>query len=134
MKGMLADLYNDIGKPERGLDILNEALRPNVNREEQCWEAELLRLQGKLLLQVSMASTEEVEALFQQSLAVARQQEAKSWELRTTVSLARLWHEQSKSQQAYELLKPIYEWFTENIDTKDLQEARALLNEIDEKL
>ena len=130
MKGVLAELYNDIGHPEHGLEILNEILRPNVNREEQLYEAELLRLQGEFMLQISMESAQQAESLFQQSLTVARQQEAKAWELRTAMSLARLWDKQGKSQQAYELLTPVYDWFTEGFTSKDLQEAKLLLSYI----
>jgi predicted ATPase len=64
------------------------------------------------------------------ALAVARQQEAKSWELRATMSLARLWRDQGKVQQARELLAPVYGWFTEGVDTRDLKEAKALLEEL----
>ena len=67
---------------------------------------------------------------FQRALAVARQQQAKSWELRAAMSLARLWRDQGKPQQARELLAPVYGWFTEGFDTLDLKEAKALLEEL----
>ena len=73
---------------------------------------------------------EEAEACFQQALAIARQQQAKSWELRAAMSLARLWLQQGKRAAAYELLAPIYGWFAEGFDTADLQEAKALLEEL----
>ena len=91
------------------------------------WEAELYRLRGALLLQDAGAQPGEAEACFQQALAVARRQQAKSLELRATMSLARLWQRQGKRTTAYELLAPIYGWFTEGFDTADLQEAKALL-------
>ena len=69
----------------------------------------------------------EVEACFLKAIEIARQQEAKSWELRATTSLARLWQQQGKTSEAYQLLVEIYQWFTEGFDTKDLQEAKALL-------
>jgi predicted ATPase len=69
----------------------------------------------------------QAEAYFERALAVARQQQAKSWELRASMSLARLWRSQDKVQQARELLAPVYGWFTEGFDTRDLQEAKALL-------
>jgi predicted ATPase len=70
------------------------------------------------------------EARFQQALAIARRQQAKSWELRAATSLARLWQQHGKRQDAYALLAPVYEWFTEGFDTVDLQEAKALLDEL----
>ena len=68
------------------------------------------------------------EAYFERALAIARQQQAKSWELRAAMSLARLWRDQGKVQQARELLAPVYGWFTEGFDTRDLKEAKALLD------
>jgi predicted ATPase len=76
------------------------------------------------------ADEEEAEAWLQQALGVARRQEAKSLELRAATSLARLWQSQGKRQEAYELLKPVYEWFTEGFDTADLQDAKALLDDL----
>jgi predicted ATPase len=74
--------------------------------------------------------TEKAQAHFDRALAVARQQHAKSWELRAAMSLARLWRDQGKPQQAHELLAPVYGWFTEGFDTLDLKEAKALLEEL----
>jgi predicted ATPase len=70
------------------------------------------------------------EAYFQEALVVARAQQAKSWELRAAMSLARLWRDQGKSQQAHELLAQVYDWFTEGFDTRDLKEAKALLDQL----
>jgi len=72
----------------------------------------------------------QAEANFERALAVAREQHAKSWELRAAISLARLWRDQGKVQQARELLTPVYDWFTEGFDTRDLREAKALLEEL----
>jgi len=94
------------------------------------WEAELHRLRGALLVQHAVAQPGEVEACFQQALAVARRQQAKSLELRAAMSLGRLWQQQGKRDEARELLAPIYGWFTEGFDTADLQEAKALLEEL----
>jgi len=80
-----------------------------------------------LLLQQTLTQQEEAEACFQQALTVARRQQAKSLELRATMSLARLWQQQGKRVAARELLAPVYGWFTEGFDTADLQEAKALL-------
>ena len=101
---------------------------------ERCYEAELHRLQGELLLQQVIADVDQAETCFQQALDIARRQQAKSWELRAAMSLSRLWQQQGKQDEARELLAPIYGWFTEGFDTADLQEARALLDELsDEK-
>jgi predicted ATPase len=88
----------------------------------------LLRQAGEAGLQPS--STEAAETSFQQALAIARRQQAKSWELRAATSLGRLWQQQGKRDEARELLAPIYGWFTEGFDTADLREAKALLEEL----
>jgi predicted ATPase len=98
--------------------------------EERLWEAEIYRLRGILLLRQPGTPQAEVEACFQQALDVSRRQQAKSLELRAAMSLSRLWQHQSKRTEARELLAPIYGWFTEGFDTADLQEARALLEEL----
>jgi predicted ATPase len=89
--------------------------------------AEAYRLQGAFLLHQSPPAVAQAEAHFQQALAIARRQQAKSWELRAAVSLSRLWRQQGKLAEAYNLLAPIYGWFTEGFDTADLQEAKTLL-------
>ena len=94
------------------------------------YEAEIYRLKGELTLQSQAAGQTpkvEEEACFQKALDVARQQQAKSWELRAATSLARLWQQQDKQAEAHKLLSEIYNWFTEGFDTKDLQDAKALL-------
>ena len=93
-------------------------------------EAELSRLTGELLLAQSAEHQAAAATCFQQALAVARHQQAKSWELRAAMSLSRLWQQHGKQAEARELLAPIYGWFTEGFDTTDLQEARALLVEL----
>ena len=97
---------------------------------ERFWEAEMQRLRGE----VSLAGNEssEAEQQFQGALQIARSQEAKSFELRATTSLARLWQKQGKQQDALELLAPIYNWFTEGLDTGDLKEAKSLLKTLGE--
>jgi len=117
------------GQRDEGLRLVTEALE-RTQSGERSWEAELYRLKGELLL--SQASPpEEAEACFQQALDVARRQEAKSLELRTAMSLARLWQRRGKRPEAYALLAPVYGWFTEGFDTADLQEAKALLEELE---
>jgi predicted ATPase len=88
------------------------------------------RIKGELLLQQAVSDVPQAEACFQQALAVARHQQAKSLELRAAMSLSRLWQQQGKRQEACRLLAPIYGWFTEGLDTTDLQEAKALLEEL----
>jgi predicted ATPase len=94
------------------------------------WEAELNRIVGEIALMEPVPSATKAEAYFERALAVARQQQAKSWKLRAAMSLARLWRNQGKLQQARELLAPVYNWFTEGFDTGDLKEAKAFLGEL----
>jgi predicted ATPase/class 3 adenylate cyclase len=123
----LAEAYGKVGQAEKGLSVLAEALAAVHKAGERFYEAELNRLKGELLLVRSAENHGEAEAYFQKALGVARRQQAKSWELRAAMSLARLWQQQGKRTEARELLAPIYGWFTEGFDTADLQEAKALL-------
>ncbi len=91
------------------------------------WEAELRRLEGELR-SAQGASPADVESCFEQALATARGQSAKSFELRAAISLARLWRDQGKHSEARALLAPVYGWYTEGFDTPDLNEAKALLD------
>ena len=125
---MLADVSALLGHSEDGLQALAEARTLVEQQEERWWEAEIFRLRGVLLLQQPGAPQAEAEAWLWRALDVARHQEAKSLELRAAMSLARLWQQQGKRAEAYDLLAPIYGWFTEGFDTADLQEARALLD------
>jgi predicted ATPase len=126
---LLAEMYGKVGQAELGLSVIAEALALMDKTGERHQEAELCRLQGELLLAQAGArqQVQEAEACFQQALAVARHQQTKSWELRAAMGLSRLWQQQGKRAEAYELLAPIYGWFTEGFDTADLQEAKALL-------
>jgi predicted ATPase len=120
--------------------VLAEALAAVEKTRERFYEAEIYRLKGESLLQSSVQSLEskiftphsEAVACFHQALDVARRQHAKSLELRAALSLARLWQQQGKRAEASALLAPIYGWFTEGFDIADLQEARTLLEELDE--
>jgi class 3 adenylate cyclase/predicted ATPase len=129
---LLAEAYGRIGQPAEGLSLLTEALASVDRTGARVWEAELHRLEGELLLTQAGESQQvpEAEACFRQALDVARRQLAKSWELRAAMSLSRLWQQQAKRAEARELLAPIYSWFTEGFDTPDLQEAKALLDEL----
>jgi class 3 adenylate cyclase/tetratricopeptide (TPR) repeat protein len=124
----LAEAYGNSSQAEAGLGVLAEALAVVDTTGERLNEAELYRLQGELLLQQAVPDAPQAEAYFQQALAVARRQQARSWELRAAMSLSRLWQQQGKRTEARELLAPIYGWFTEGFDTADLQDAKVLLN------
>jgi predicted ATPase len=123
--GVLAEAYGSTGQAETGLATLAEALAA-VDKTD-FYEAELYRLKGKLLLSQTVPDASQAQACFQQAFDVARRQGAKSLELRAAMSLARLWQQQGKRAAAYELLAPLYGWFTEGFDTADLHEAKALL-------
>jgi predicted ATPase len=157
--GLLAEAYGKIGRPEEGLKVLGEEMN-TVRRDGEVWyEAEICRLKGELIFQQFLLESNqkrknqkqktkvsrlqfrfstsqtvtEVEAYFHKALGVARQQQAKSLELRAAMSLARLWQKQEKVEEARQLLAKIYGWFTEGFDTKDLQEAKALLEELEDQ-
>jgi predicted ATPase len=145
---LLAEAYGKTGQVEEGLTALAEALAVIDKNGERHYEAELYRLKGELTLQkLSVASSQlsvtnpqsltpnpqaeaEAEACFLKAIEIARQQQAKSLELRATTSLARLWQQQGKQKDAHQMLVEIYGWFTEGFDTADLQEAKALLEEL----
>jgi predicted ATPase len=123
----LAEVTGHAGHVAEGLHLLEEALTAFEASERGDMLAEAYRLQGELLLRQAVSDAAHAEACFQQALAIARRQQAKSWELRAAMSLSRWWQQQGKRVEAYELLAPVYGWFTEGFDTADLQEARALL-------
>ena len=127
---VLAEVCDHLGHPEDGLQALAEAHTLVEQHEERYWEAEVYRLRGVLLLRQPGTPQAEAETWLQRALDVARRQEAKSLELRAAMSLSRLWQQQGKRTEAHALLAPIYGWFTEGFDTADLQEARALLQEL----
>ena len=126
----LAEAYGQAGQVEAGVPLLVDALAVVDKTGVRASAAELHRLRGALLLQQPVPETQAAAACFQQALTVARRQQAKAWELRAATSLARLWQQQGKRAAAYALLAPIYGWFTEGLDTADLQEAKALLEEL----
>jgi predicted ATPase len=126
----LAEACWHAGQVQEGLHRVEEALGLVDTTGERWWEAELHRLKGGLLLALSTAHHVEATTCFQHALDIARRQQAKSLELRAAMSLARLWQQQGKRAEAYELLAPIYGWFTEGFDTADLQEAKGLLEEL----
>jgi predicted ATPase/predicted transcriptional regulator len=124
---LLAEAQGIQWEPEAGLTVLAEALTLVDKTGERWSEPELYRLQGELLLQQASDNQHEAETCFQHAMAIAQNQQAKSWELRASTSLARLWQQQGKRQEAHDLLAPVYHWFSEGWDTADLQDAKALL-------
>jgi predicted ATPase len=126
---LLAEVSIQAGQTAAGLEALAEALAILATNGGYWWEAELHRLRGELLLAQDGTQRQgvEPETHFCQALAMARQQQAKSLELRAALSLSRLWQGQGKWAESYDLLAPLYGWFTEGVDTADLQEAKALL-------
>ena len=124
----LALAYAYLGKFDDAWRCIGETMTAVATTNERWFEAEVNRLAGQIALMSSQPDAVRAEAFFQRALAVARQQGTKSWELRAAMSLARLWRDQGKPQQARELLAPVYGWFTEGFDTRDLKEAKALLD------
>jgi predicted ATPase len=129
---LLAEAYGTQGEPEAGLAALAEALTLADTTGERWYGPELYRLKGELLLQQNSDNQVEAENCFQQAITVAQSQQAKSFELRTATSLARLWQQQGKRDEAKQVLGDVYGWFTEGFDTADLQDAKALLDALSE--
>jgi predicted ATPase len=127
---LLAEAHGMQGEAHAGLTALAEALTLVNTTGERWYEPELYRLKGALLLQQSSDNQTEAEHCFRQAITIAQNQQAKSLELRTTTSVARLWQQQGKRQEAHDLLAPVYGWFTEGFDTADLKDAKALLDEL----
>jgi predicted ATPase len=125
---MLAESYAQSSQAEAGLAVIGEAKTIASRNDEHMWEAELDRIQGELL-RVQGAPTAAIESCLARGIRKAREQSAKSLELRAATSLARLWGEQGRRAEARDLLAPVYGWFTEGFDTADLKEARSLLSE-----
>jgi predicted ATPase len=128
--GMLAEAYGKAGQINAGLTALTEALAAVEKNGECYYEAELYRLKGVLLLEQTIPDACQAEACFQQALAIARRQQARSLELRAALSLSRLWQRQGKRAAAYDVLATVYGWFTEGFDTPDLQNAKTLLEDL----
>jgi class 3 adenylate cyclase/predicted ATPase len=126
----LAMAYAELGQLDDARHCIEDAIE-KVERSKGKWcEAEVHRIAGEIALKSLAPDPEKAEAYFARALAVARQQQAKTMELRAAMSLARLWRDQGKPQQARELLAPVYGWFTEGFDTLDLEEAKALLDQL----
>ncbi len=126
----LARAHAELGQFDDAWRCLGEAMTTMETTKERQWEANIHRIAGEMALQSPQPDAAKAEAYFERALTVARGQQAKSWELRAAMSLARLWRDQGKPQQARDLLAPVYGWFTEGFDTLDLKEAKALLDEL----
>jgi predicted ATPase len=126
---MLAETYRKAAKISEGLAVIEEALTMIREKGFFLEEPEIHRIKGELLLLEGRAS-DEVQVCFQHAIGIAKEQKAKSWELRATMSLCRLWQKQGKGEQAKKLLAEIYGWFTEGFGYPDLQEAKELLESL----
>jgi predicted ATPase len=126
----LADTLRRVGRHDEALGALALGVAQADQKGEHFYDAELQRLRAETLLDMDGNAVEEAEALFGQSLEIARRQEAKSFELRAATSLARVWQRQGKREAARALLAPLYAWFTEGFDTRDLQDAKTLLEDL----
>jgi class 3 adenylate cyclase/predicted ATPase len=126
----LAMAYAELGQFDDARRCIAEAIRVIETAKERVWEAEVNRVAGEIALKSPERDVAKAEAYFLRALAVARKQEAKSWELRAAIGIARLWRDQGKRDGARDLLAPVYGWFTEGFDTLDLKEARGLLDEL----
>jgi predicted ATPase len=126
----LALTYSECGVFDEAARCIGEALMMTETSKERWSEAEINRVAGEIVLKSAAPDAAKAEAYFERALSVARQQQAKSWELRTAMSIARLWRDQDKRDEARDLLASVYGWFTEGFDTLDLREAKALLGEL----
>ncbi|OBH71561.1 hypothetical protein A5682_07680 [Mycobacterium mantenii] len=128
---LFAEALGKVGEFAKALAALDEALQWVHRNDERLYESEAYRIRGELLLeQDAPDSVGAAEECFQRALQVARQQQAKSWELRATTSLSRLWLQEGRREDARELLVPVYDWFTEGFDTPDLKDARVLVDRL----
>jgi predicted ATPase len=126
----LAGAYANLGQFDEARRCLGETIAAVQTTKERLWEAEANRIAGEIALLSPEQDRAAAEGYFERALTVAGDQRAKSWELRTAMSMARLWRDQGKPQQARELLAPVYGWFTEGFDTRDLKDAKALLEQL----
>jgi predicted ATPase len=126
----LAAGHAELGQLDEAWRCIGEAMSTIETTKERWFEAEVSRIAGEIALKSSEPDAAKAEAYFERALAIARQQQAKSWELRSAASMARLWRDQGKRDEARELLAPVYGWFTEGFDTLDLKQAKALLEEL----
>jgi len=126
----LARAYAELGQFDDAWSCICEAMTTLKTTKEKWLEAEAYRMAGEIARLAPEHDAAKAEAYFERALAVARAQQAKSWELRAAMSMARLWRDQGKRDEARDLLAPVYGWFTEGFDTLDLKEAKALLEQL----
>ena len=126
----LASAYAKLGQFDDAWRCISEAMAASEETKETWCDADILRVAAEIVLLSGEPDTAKAEAYFERALAVARKQQTRSFELRAATSLARLWRDHGKRQQARDLLAPVYGWFTEGFDTLDLKEAKALLDEL----
>ena len=126
----LAMAHAELDHFEDAWRCIDDAMSNAATTKSKWCEAEKHRIAGEIALMLSAPDAAKAEAYFERALTVARQQQAKSWELRAAMSMARLWRDQGKRHEARELLAPVYGWFTEGFDTLDLKQAKALLEEL----
>ena len=122
--------HAELGEFDNAGRCISEAITAMATTSETWFEAEVYRVAGETALKSPEPDVAKAKACFERALTVARQQQAKSWELRAAMSMARLWRDQGKRDEARDLLAPVYGWFTEGFDTLDLKEAKALLDEL----
>ena len=126
----LSKAYAELGQFDDAWRCIGEAMAAVETTKERWYEAEIHRIAGEIALKLPQLGSSQVGAYFERALTVARAQQAKSWELRAAMSMARLWHDHGMQEKARALLAPIYGWFTEGFDTVDLEQAKALLDEM----
>jgi predicted ATPase len=131
---ILGSTHATLGKFDDARRYVADAMNSIETTKEKWFEAEVNRVAGEVELKRPVSDPAKAQSYFERALAVARQQQAKSWELRAAMSLARLWRDQGKVQQARELLAPVYGWFTEGFDARDLMEAKALLDVLEREM
>jgi predicted ATPase len=129
-QGALARAYAGLSQFDDAWRCIDEAMTAVETTKEKWCEAEVHRVAGEIALLSQEPDTAKAEAYLERALAVARKQQTKSWELRAAMSMARLWRDQGKRDEARDLLAPVYGWFTEGFDTLDLKEAKSLLDEL----
>ena len=127
---LVADAYGMYAEFDKAFSALDEALEWVARNDERLYAAEAHRIRGELLLRQPTPDPAGAQRCFEQALAVARAQQAKSWELRAATSMARMWQQRGRRDDAHKLLEPIYNWFTEGFDTADLQDAKSLLDQL----
>jgi predicted ATPase len=126
----LAEAYAGLHQFDHARCCIDEAMTTVEATKERWCEADIHRIAGEIALTAPERDVAKAKAYFERALAVGREQQAKSWELRAAISMARLWRDHGKRQQAHDLLAPIYGWFTEGLGTRDLKEAKMLLDEL----